>query len=940
MATPILATKLFIPPPSPHLVQRPRLMERLNQGLHGKLTLVSAPAGFGKTTLVSAWGALCQRPMAWFSLDEGDGDPLQFLTYFVTALQRLEQRERSGSSSGIGQNILGALQSPRPPAVESLLTALVNELATASQHVIVVLDDYHVLDAPAIDQMLTFLLDHLPPQLHLVITTREDPNLPLARLRARGQLMEVRAADLRFDPVEIADFLKRIIGLSLAPEAIAALEARTEGWIAGLQLAAISLQGRHAHGDTNVERFIDAFTGSHRFILDYLMEEVLQQSPSHVRTFLLQTAILDRLCAPLCDAVTGQDDGAAMLALLERSNLFLIPLDEQRQWYRYHHLFADVLRARANEEQPEQVPTWHQRASRWLEAEGDHAAAIHHALAARDFARAATLMESIWPVLHREHLRSAHMLTWVTALPEELVRSRPMLSLGYGWEMLNSGDLEAADVRLQDAERLLDAAVAEGRERLVVADEAELEALPAELASARAYLALAAGNVPATVSHAQRALAALAEDDYIRRGPAAALLGLACWANEELEEAYTMLAEGLTCFQKAGNITFAIAGTYGLADIRIVQGQLHAAVAIYEQVLQMAQAGAKAGAASMVIGGEAVLQGATDLHMGLGLLYREQGKQEAAQMHLSRCVALGEQAALTNWPHRWRIAQARIKLGEGDWEGALDLLNEAERRYTRGPVPEVRPIAALKAQAWIGQGRLREAERWAREEGVTIDGAITYLREFEHMTLARLRIAQYKAQQTKEAQQTRESIQHALALLTRLRTAAEKGGRRGSVIELLLLQALAHVAQQDRAAALAALEQALLLAEPEEYVRTFLDEGPVMVALLRQALEQKIRPVYVRRLLARVDAEAAQAPDEPPSADQPPQANQSLVEPLSERELEVLELVAQGLSNREIAERLFIALNTVKGHNRVIFGKLQVQRRTEAVAVAQELGLV
>ena len=938
MLTPILTTKLFIPPPSPHLVQRSRLIERLHQGLHGKLTLVSAPAGFGKTTLVSTWGAVCRWPMTWLSLDEGDREPSQFLTYLVAALQRLDHLAPQTGRSPIGQRVLGALQSPQPPAIASLLTGLLNEIASVAEPFILVLDDYHVLDAQAVDQILTFLLDHLPPQLHLVIITREDPNVPLARLRARGQLMEIRVADLRFDAEEIADFLQQMIGLVLPPAAVTALADRTEGWIAGVQLAALSLQGRRAQGDEDVERFLAAFTGSHRFVLDYLVEEVLHQSPLPVRTFLLQTALLDRLSAPLCDAVTGQTDGAAMLTLLERSNLFLIPLDEQRQWYRYHQLFADVLRARAQEEQPARVRLGHQRASAWWEAAGERSAAIQHALAAHDFDGAAMLLELTWPTLHRKNLHSAFFLTWLEALPDELIRRRPVLSTAYGWELLNSGALEAADRRLQDAERWLDPTMAAAvGPTMMVADAAEWQALPAELAAARAYQAMATGNVAAAINHAQHALATLPTDAYIRRGPAAALLGLAHWANEALAAAYTMLAEAMTNFQKAGNITFAIAGTYGLADIRLAQGQLQAAIAIYEQALLLAQERAKSSATPIVIEGEALLQGVTDLHMGLGLLYREQGKDAAATMHLARCRMLGEQAALTNWPHRWRLAQAQIKLGEGDWTAALDLLNAAEQHYLRGPVPDVRPIAAWRARVWIAQGRLQEAQRWAQEAKVTVDGPLTYLREFDYMTLARLLIAQAKAEQTAAP------LVAALALLSRLQAAAEQGGRLGSVIEIEVITALAQAAHPDLPAALTALQAALVLAEPEGYVRIFLDEGPGLVMLLRHAYAAQIMPAYVGRLLARVDTEAASAPVVSPAAGVVQRnlpGNQSLIEPLSEREQEVLTLIAQGLSNREIAERLVIALSTVKGHNRVIFGKLQVQRRTEAVAVARELGLV
>ena len=386
MSAPILATKLYIPPPRPKVVLRPRLIERLNEGLSAsrKLTLISAPAGFGKTTLVSEWVAGCERPVAWLSLDEGDNDPTRFLTYLVAALQTI--------AANIGAGALAVLQSPQPPPIESILTALLNEITAIPDNFVLVLDDYHLIDSKPVDEALTFLLEHLPPQMHLVITTREDPHLPLARLRARGQLTELRAADLRFTPSEAAEFLNQMMGLNLSAEDVAALEARTEGWIAGLQLAALSMQG---HQDAT--SFIQSFTGSHHFVLDYLVEEVLQQQSESIQTFLLRTSILDRLCGPLCDAVLGRLlplPGRKPWKYLERANLFIVPLDNERRWYRYHHLFGDLLRQRLGK--PKEFAEFHLRASQWHEENGDLGAAFHHAIAAGDFVRAAGLAEAAW----------------------------------------------------------------------------------------------------------------------------------------------------------------------------------------------------------------------------------------------------------------------------------------------------------------------------------------------------------------------------------------------------------------------------------------------------------------------------------------------------------------------------------------------------------------
>src|SRR5438105_105912 len=537
MFLPVLATKLYIPPPPPQVVPRPRLIERLDEGLHRKLTLISAPAGFGKTTLVSAWVEGIERPTAWLSLDEGDNDPARFLAYLVAALQTI--------AANIGEGVLGVLQSSQPPPTEAILTALLNEITTLPDNFVLVLDDYHVIDAKPVDIALTYLVEHLPPQMHLVIATREDPQLPLARLRARSQLTELRAADLRFTASEAAAFLNQVMGLSLSAADIAALEDRTEGWIAGLQLAALSMQG---HQD--VPGFIRAFAGDHRYIVDYLVAEVLQRQPEPVRSFLLQTSILDRLNGSLCDAVTGQEEGSERLEALERGNFFVVPLDDKRHWYRYHHLFAEVLSAHLMAEQPDQVSTLHRRASEWHERHGSAADAIRHALAAQAFARTADLVELAVPAMRRSR-QEATVLGWLKALPDELVHYRPVLSVDYAGALLSSGQLEGVEARLRDAERWLDTtadktelALAPAAE-MVVVDEAEFRRLPGSIAVYRAGQALARGEVANTMKYARQALDLVPEDDHLGRGSAAALLGLASWTSGDLEAAHRTYADGM-----------------------------------------------------------------------------------------------------------------------------------------------------------------------------------------------------------------------------------------------------------------------------------------------------------------------------------------------------------------------------------------------------------
>jgi LuxR family maltose regulon positive regulatory protein len=903
--TPILATKLYIPHPRPNVVSRPRLLERLNEGLHHKLTLVSAPAGFGKTTLVSEWIEGIERPIAWLSLDEGDSDPARFLTYIVAALQTIEP--------AIGEGVLRALQSSQPSPPEATLTALLNDLTTIRDPFALVLDDYHVIDAKPVDQALTFLLDHLPPQMHMVIATREDPHLPLARLRARGHLTELRAVDLRFTASEAAEFLNKVMGLSLSEEDITQLSVRTEGWIAGLQLAALSMQG---HRD--VPGFVRAFAGDHRYIVDYLVEEVLESQPEPIRSFLLQTCILDRLCGPLCDAVTGQErgTGSARLEALERGNLFVVPLDDKRHWYRYHHLFAEVLYAHLIAEQPNQVATLHRRASEWYEQDGSAADAIRHALAAGDFDRAAGLIELAVPAMHTSR-QEATLLGWLKALPDELIHLRPVLSVGYAWALLAVGELEAADARLSDAERWLDTttdtserALAPSAE-MVVVDKEEFRRLPAAIAVYRAAHAQALGDVPNTVKYARRVLDLLPEEDHLGRGAATALLGLASWANGDLEAAHRTFADGIASVQRAGNLSDAISGTLALVDIRIAQGRLREAMRTYERSLQEA-----------LEQGEPVLRGTADLYVGMSELYRERNDLHTAMQYLLSSKELGEHNEVPQYRFRWYVALARIREAQGDLDDALDLLHEAERLYIRDFFPNVRPVAASVSRVWVAQGRLGEALGWAREQGLEVSDDLSYLREFEHITLARVLLARYKSDHADHF------MLEAMGLLERLLKAAQEGERTGSVIEILVLQALAYQAQGDIPAALMPLQQALTLAEPEGYVRRFVDEGTPIAALLEEAAKRGIAPNYVHKLLK------AFCKDENPAP-----VKQGLIEPLSERELEVLRLLRTDLNGPEIARELVVSLNTMHTHTKNIYSKLGVNNRRAAVHRAEELDL-
>jgi LuxR family maltose regulon positive regulatory protein len=902
---------LYVLGPPRGLVPRPRLSQRLDRGTTSKLMLISAPAGFGKTTLLTEWlaarpaGPADERLAAWLSLDRADNDPASFWTYVIAALQTV--------APGVGESALTLLRAPQPPPIETVLTVLLNDLGAITGDIVLVLDDYHVIDARDVQDAMAFLLDHLPPRLHVVIASRTDPALPLARLRARGELVETRAAELRFTPDEAAAYLNEMMGLELTARDVAALEGRTEGWIAALQLAALSMQGRD-----DVAGFIAGFTGDDRYVVDYLAEEVLQRQSDRVQTFLLQTSILSRLSGPLCDAVTGQGGGKAMLGALDRGNLFLVPLDDRRRWYRYHHLFADVLQARLLDEQPDQVPDLHRRASAWYQQNGEPAVAIGHALAAGDFERGADLIELAIPAMSRTR-QEATVRGWLEAIPGEVVRVRPVLSVGFAGALLSVGELEGVESRLRDAERWLDVttgidarSVARSAE-MVVADEEEYRRLPAMIELYRAALALARGDVPGTVRHARRALGVALAEDHLCRAGASGMLGLAFWASGDLEAGHSAYAECMTGLRRAGHIADTFGCAIALADIRLVQGRLGEAMRTYEQTLQRVPEQ-----------GGPVLRGTADMYVGMSGVHRERNDLHAATQQLLRSQELGEHTGLPQNRYRWRVAMARIRQAEGDLDGALDLLNEAERVYLGDFFPNVRPVPALRARIWIAQGSLGEALGWAREQGLSVDDDLSYLREFEHITLARVLMARY------QDERAQRSVHEAIRLLDRLLRAAEEGERAGSVIEIGVLRALAYQRHGDIPAALSCLERAVTQAEPEGYVRVFADEGPPMASLLRVAARQQTGGNYVRRLLAAVTET---------ETEQNGPVKQALIEPLSERELDVLRLLGTELDGPAIARELMVSLNTVRTHTKHIYAKLAVTNRRAAVRRAAELDL-
>ncbi len=881
MSTPILATKLYIPPTRPELVRRPRLIERLNEGLHRKLTLISAPAGFGKTTLVSEWVAGCERPTAWLSLDEGDNDLTRFLTYLVVALQTI--------APIVGKGVLGVLQSPQPPPTESILTALLNDITTIPDNFVLVLDDYHAIDAKPVDHALTFLLDHLSPQMHLVIATREDPQLPLARLRGRGQLTELRVADLRFTPSEAAGFLNQGMGLNLSSEDIAALETRTEGWIAGLQLAAISMQG---HQDA--ASFITSFTGSHHFVMDYLVEEVLQQQPESIQTFLLHTSILDRLCGPLCDAVLLASDasGQETLEYLEHANLFLIPLDNERNWYRYHHLFADLLRQRLHQssasptgDAESHVNELHFRASVWYENNGLEIEAFHHAIAAYDVERAVRLIEGAGMPLHFRG-GVAPVLNWLESLPRTVLDAWPSLWTAYASVLLVTGQGTRVEQTLQAAEAALQGAEPDDKIRDLVG----------RIAAIRATVAAYQNQVETIITQSRRALEYLHPNNLAFRTSTVWKLGFAYHVQGDRAAARRAYAEVIAIGQASGNIIFTIAATIGLGSLQEAENQLYLAAQTYRRALQLF--------------GDHPLPVACVAHLGLARIGYEWNDLDAAQQHGQQSLQLARQIENTDRFVACEVFLVRLKLALGDVDGAGAILAEA-RQFERQHnfVLQMPEVAAAQVLTLLRQGNLAAAAHLAQTHELPLSQARVHLAQGDPSA--------------------------ALAALEPLRRQAEAKNWADERLKVMILQAVAHHAHGEKDKAVYLLGDALALAEPGGFIRIFVDEGLLMAQLLSEVAARGMMPSYTGKLLAVFEAEAQTSEDK--SYLLPPQP---LIEPLSQRELEVLQLIAQGLSNHEISERLFLALNTVKGHNQKIFGKLQVQRRTEAVARARELGLL
>lgn len=881
MPTALLATKLFIPQPRANIINRARLLDQINSGLDRAIVLISAPAGFGKTTLLSTWVHKNTIPTAWLSLDQNDNDPVRYLAYIITALQSVVPH--------LGQDVLEQLHSNQPDYSEASLIAIINEISAAKvDNFALVLDDYHLITISAIHEITNFILEYLPPGMHLIIATRADPDLPLPRLRGRGELVEIRQSDLRFTASEASEFINQMLGLKITPEDIAALTTRTEGWIAGLQMAALSMSGK-----PDIRKFIQEFSGSDRFILDYLMEEVVRGQPDDIQEFLLQTSIVDRVSATLCNALTGVRNSQEILERFDRDNLFIIPLDNERIWYRYHQLFADLLQKRLEQEQPKNIPELHDRASWWFEDHGLIADAIQHSLSSRNYDRAAELVDQVSEeTLMRSEIET--FLRWTRALPESVITARPSLGIGLAWALLISGD------SLERSEKILNEITCntddlKGRRKVVLSS-----------------IAVFRGQLSEARELAESAIRLLPENDIRLRE-------MAYWTISYTNILDSSPVEGIRALRKvveknkaSGNMMGAATALWQISRLYSQQGKLSQAKRILEQILEQAQ---DQQGNLLPISGEAM--------MGMGELYREANQLKKAEKYLKKGIVLSKKGRGIT-AYLGYLSLARVRMAQGDVGSADDLFQEAKQFTSFGFDQLLAAGSETKAKLLIGENET--AERWLKERGLVIgefvdvetDDIINkHMRKYEHLLHVRVLLA-------------RNQNNTALNIINTMQDRMEQWGRIDLLIEIYVLKALAYRSLGNFDEAIFALETAFSCADPEYHIRVFLDEGLPLKELLIRASSRGNAPNYVRKLLEQF-APSSQVLDT---------QSVTLVDPLSERERDVLRLLPSKLTAPEIAEQLYIAESTVRTHIKRIYSKLNVNRRFEAVERAKELELL
>jgi LuxR family maltose regulon positive regulatory protein len=873
----LLSTKLYIPQSRPEIVPRPRLIKRMNEGLQRKLTLISAPAGFGKTTLLSQWVGNIEHPVAWVSLDRGDNEQGRFLVYLIAALQTID--------SELGKTAQAMLRSPQTPAIEPALTALINEITGFPHSFVLILDDYHLVEDQAIQEIIKFLITHMPPEMHLIISSRSDPFLPLSKLRAGSEMIEVRSSDLRFSTQEATIFLNRVMGLELTEADIHSLETRTEGWIAGLQLAAISLQGKEDTGD-----LIRAFSGSHRIILDYLVDEVLEQQPDTVQDFLLKTAVLDRLTGDLCNSLTGLGDSQQILEYLDQANLFIIPLDNERCWYRYHHLFSDLLRVRLHQAIPRDgigdVAELHILASQWYEENGLEIEAFQHAAAADDIERAEYLVSGKGtPLQYRG--AAALVLSWLESLPSEELYARPILWVTYASALNLTGKSPEAEKKLLAAEEALEGNRLDGNTNDIIG----------HIAAIRAMIAVGNHQLEDILVQSRLALEHLSPDNLSLRTITTWTLGYAYQLQGDRTAASQAYEEVLASSQSSEDIISTLAATTGLGNIQESENQLFQAVESYRRGLELF--------------GNPPQPITCGVYLGLAGIYYEWNDLKAAQQYGQQSLELAQQVQNLDTPALSWLLLARLKLAEGDLSSATALVTKAEQFISKNKFEHrVQEVSAVRVLTLIRQGDL-------------VNAAILAGRNKLPLSQARVHLAQ-------------EDPSAALELLKPVRQQADEMGIEAERLKVVVLQALALQSLGQMSHALQIMGEALDLAEPGGLIRTFVDEGIAMERLLNEALNHNISPDYIHQLLNAFPSRGA-GKNEPLGTSRP---GTEMIEPLTRREVEVLRLLKTEMSGPEIAQELVIALSTYQSHTKNIYAKLDVNNRRAAVFKAESLKLI
>lgn len=895
----LLATKFHRPSGRSPLVSRDRILKRLDQGLNSQLILISAPAGFGKTTVLSEWARQVQLPVSWLSLDEHDNDLTQFWTYVVAALQQ--------TYSDMGESTLALLRSAEAMSFELILVPLLNELAQLQTHWVLVLDDYHLIAANSIHESITFFLEHLPTQVHLAIATRTDPPLPLARWRVRAQLTELRAADLRFTEAEATAFINQSLSLPLSPAQITTLQTKTEGWIAGLQLAVLSL-----HEAPTPTTLIESFQGSQRYILDYLVEEVLERQPKPLQSFLLRTSILERMCGSLCAAVLGDDtiNARQILEQVERKNLFVVPLDSHRTWYRYHHLFADLLRHTLHRVEPDRVSEYHHRAAQWYEQQGYIADAIGHAIAANRYEYATSLIEQEIQTNENPRFDAIALRNALAELPPQLTYSRPWLLVASSWAAFISSQFTDVVLAIQTLEQLLN-------ER---ADSVEnIDQMWGLVIALKGMQARHQGNTAESIAFMEKALQLLPQDHSWLRSLILLNLGVTYFVADNYEKAKPLLPEVSRIGQARGIADPAIAGLYLQGQFLALRGRLQEAIALCQQGLNLATQRRWLATYAGVL-----------VQVALANLLREQNDLEVAAQHLSESI---DRAIQNQQPGLMMgyITLARVRQAQGNWHAAWDAIHAA-KQCQLWLWSTILSVEACQVRLHLAQGDLEAAMAWVQSRNLGVDNELCYNStqqhpfgsELDYLTFARVLIAYGRTKASSSY------LQDAMRLLSRLSEFTKAGGRTIRTMETLILQALAWQAWGDGERALTCLKQALEIPRQGDYIRLFVDEGQPMAELLRQAVSKNIYLNDVNRLLAAFGSVEANSlvPVQP------------LIEPLSDRELEVLQNLATGMSNQAIADQLFVSIAAVKWHARNIYGKLEVSNRTQAVARARELGIL